>query len=185
MQEDEMEAMTIDKMGRVYPSGNGNGLGIDLECHPLWKWEQGMSRNRNAINLNDPVTVALIAQQARRLMESQFTAEAGGYEAVREGYRWNKGRYAHSEIPLHVVPVAAGWKIRDLRDYDEATDRVAAIAWATEGQAWAAAWLVAAEVSIEIEGMDKVRARIGVTHAIDEILPVPLFVKQTNELPCF
>lgn len=183
-----MEAMTIDKLSRVYGNGNGNGIAIDLECHPLWKWEQGMSRNRNGINLNDPVTVALIAQQARRLMESQSTTEAGGYEKVRYNFRFGlrgKSRYAHNEIPLHVVPVAAGWKIRDLRDYDEATDRVAAIAWATEGQAWAAAWIVAAQVSIEIEGMDKVRARIGITHAVDEILPIPLFVKQTSDLPCF
>ena len=180
-----MEAMTIDKLSRVYGNGKGNGLAIDLECHPLWKWQEGMSRNRNGINLNDPVTVALIAQQARRLMESQSTTEAGGYERVRDNFRWKKGRYAYNEIPLHVVPLVNGWKIRDLKDFDEATDRVAAIAWATEGQAWAAAWIVAAQVSIEIEGMDKVRARIGITHAVDEILPIPLFVKQTSDLPCF
>ena len=181
-----MEAMTIDKLSRVYPSGNGNGLAIDLECHPLWKWEQGMSRNRNGINLNDPVTVALVAQQARRLMESQSTAEAGGYEKVRDNFRWRagKGHHVRNEIPLHVVPIAAGWKIRDLKDFDAATDRVAAIAWATEGQAWAAAWIVAAQVSIEIEGMDKVRARIGIeAHEGDR--PIPLFVKQTSDLPCF
>ena len=183
-----MEAMTIDKLSRVYGNGNGNGIAIDLECHPLWKWEQGMSRNRNGINLNDPVTVALVAQQARRLMESHRTAEAGGYEKVRYNFRFGlhgKGHYVHNEIPFHVVPLVNGWKIRDLKDFDEATDRVAAIAWATEGQAWAAAWIVAAQVSIEVEGMDKVRARIGITHAVDEILPVPLFVKQTNDLPCF
>lgn len=163
-----------------------NGFDKSVVENPLWKWEPGMRRLANGRpDLADTVTVALIAQQARRLNENDWIRSRGGYERARAEYRVSK-TWPNNFIVLHVTPIASGWKIKGLDTDDVEHAVVAERVWQTEGQAWAVAWLLASHDAIlregcelngvKRDGVERCREIHGITHAPGEIAPVPLSV---------
>jgi hypothetical protein len=128
------------------------GDGRAITQHPLFKWEQGMKRDHNGNpDLNDVITVALLAEQARRFNESAETRRRGGYVRVRADYRQSK-MWTDNLSVVHVTPIATGWKVKGLDADDVEHGVVAAIVFQTEGQAWACAWLLAAHDVVIREG---------------------------------
>ena len=129
-----------------------HGDGRAITQHPLFKWEQGMKRDRNGNpDLNDVITVALLAEQARRFNESADTRRRGGYVTVRDDYRRSK-MWTDNVPVVYVAPIATGWKVKNLDADDVEHGVVAAIVFQTEGQAWACAWLLAAHDVVIREG---------------------------------
>lgn len=138
-----------------------NGLGKALVENPLWTWGDGMNRDcYGNPDLNDVVTVAIIAAQARRMAEGEFVRSRGGWEKVRELYRFARGSasWGMDSPILHVVPIQSGWKVKGLDKECCEDSVVAAEVWHTEGQAWAAAWLLTAYGLIEAKNASEIRA---------------------------
>ena len=164
-----------------------SGDGRAVAENPLFKWEQGMKRDRNGNpDLADTVTVALLAEQARRFNESDSTRRRGGYVRVRADYRQSK-MWTDNLSVVHVTPIATGWKIKGLDADDVEHGVVAAIVFQTEGQAWACAWLLAAHDVVireggiyngeQRDGLARCREIFGIpAHEGDK--PVPLFVTE-------
>jgi hypothetical protein len=129
-----------------------SGDGKAVAESPLWKLDERMKRDRNGNPcLNDTVTVALLAQQARRFNETDSTRRRGGYVRVRADYRQSK-MWTDNLSVVHVTPIATGWKVKGLDTDDVEHGVVAAIVFQTEGQAWACAWLLAAHDVVIREG---------------------------------
>lgn len=192
------EVMDELKFRKVLNGWVCNGLSLAVAEHPLFKWVPGMRQvMRNAPDmrhvavpdLNDTCTVALLAEQARRMGEGQQMRADGGWERVRANYRLDARRShydAEGVMVKHVAPIANGWKVKGLdTDYLE-HDAVAKEVWATEGEAWAAGWLLAAYDAVECEGgeyngvkrdgLARCREIFGI-EAHEGERPVPLFVR--------
>lgn len=164
-----------------------NGVAKSLAENPLWKWEPGMKCDRHGRPaLNDVVTVSLIARQARRFHENDRIRAWGGYEQVRSLYATNKS-WMMKFTPVHVTPIATGWKVKGLDTDDVEHGVVAERVWQTEGYAWAIAWLLASRDAIvregatfngeERDGLARCREIYGIpAHEGDR--PIPLFVTE-------
>jgi hypothetical protein len=164
-----------------------NGVAKTIAENPLWKWEPGMKRDRNGHPaLNDVVTIALIGAQARRLTENERIRDRGGYERVRNLYSYDKGWW-NNFSPVHITPIASGWKIKGLDTEDVEHAVVAERVWQTEGYAWGIAWLLASHDAIvregciyngeERDGLARCREIYGI-EAHEGERPVPLFVTE-------
>ena len=164
-----------------------NGLAKSIAESPLFKWEQGMKRDRNGHPcLNDTVTVALLGEQARRFNESEWVRRQGGYVRARAEYRVSK-TWTNNVSPVHITPIASGWKIKGLDTDDVEHAVVAERVWQTEGQAWACAWILAAYDAVireggiyngeQRDGLARCREIFGIpAHEGDK--PVPLSVTE-------
>jgi hypothetical protein len=149
-----------------------------IAAHPLWRWEAGMKAERfgpPAPDLSDVATVALIAQQARRMGETTSTIDRGGYEALRFEYQNGTTYWSADDVAIvYVQPLAKGWKVKGLASYEIEDDAL----HENEAQAWVAAWLHMAGFAIEVHGLDACRERFGIAGRVDgESLPLPLSVR--------
>lgn len=179
----KMNGQEAKEMLKVVYSWEWNGLAKSIGESPLFKWEPGMKRDRYGNpDLADTVTVALLGEQARRFNESEWVRRQGGYVRARAEYRVSK-TWTNNVSPVHVTPIATGWKIKGLdTDYVEHAV-VAERVWQTEGQAWGCAWLLAAYDAVireggiyngeQRDGLARCREIFGI-----EAHPVPLSVTE-------